>query len=327
MASKKIIFISIASIVIVCTISLWLGTSINGTLDYDPDYGYYKDGQGYTAFNISEMVIIWETQPELEALPELLIEMIHLDESTVQQVATSAPFKIPANMQFYQANWYDTIELGAYINDGKGYPLLGLFPSGAIRYYTPEWSGQNSFAPILPSEAEAKQIADNFLSEVQKSGAFFPTGEQQLVFSEVVPGSQSSDAWGNLYTNYWNVRYNVEYNGIPVGGHYGVTVSVGAGGQIVAFNGNWRNLVPSGDNVNITVTPQQALESCPPPVIRGTPVSFVSMTVQDVKLVYYCDVGILHDLDSLSAVYEFTVVLTDTNGQQIQSVIHAKATA
>jgi hypothetical protein len=141
------------------------------------------------------MQIIWQIQPELEALPELLIEKVPLNESIVRQIAANAPFNMPADMQFHQIQWGNNIEYGAYTGDADNYCLLGFLQNGAMYYLTPGWNGPYVVTP-LPSEAEAKEIADAFLSEVQRSGAFFPTGEQQLVFSSVMPDSVSSNPWG-----------------------------------------------------------------------------------------------------------------------------------
>ncbi len=324
MVRKKIILVSIMSIIVIFSLSLWFANpTMNGLINIDQYAG--KDSLGYST--TPQMQIIWQTQPELEALPELLIEKIPLNESIVRQIAANAPFNMSANMQFHQIQWGNNIEYGVYTGSTSSYYMIGFLQNGAMYYLTPGWNGPYAVTP-MPSEAEAKQIADDFLSEVQRSGAFFPTGEQQLVFSSVMSNSVSSNPSGIEQVNSLIVRYNFEYNGIPIkGGYYGVSVEIGAGGQVLDCFAEWRNLVPSGRNIEITVTPQLALDKLQSTLSQSPTTSNSTMIIQGVRLVYSCDAGMLYDLAPLSPLYEFNVLLIDSDGQQISSVIHAKATA
>ncbi len=87
------------------------------------------------------------------------------------------------------------------------------------------------------------------------------------------------------WVNYWSVVYTVEYNGIPISGFSRVEVYVGAGGSIVGLFSECRNIVPSGNMVKITVTPQEAFEKMQSPYMTAP----ARVDVYSVQLTYYAD--------------------------------------
>ncbi|MDH5686017.1 MAG: hypothetical protein OEY73_05760 [Hadesarchaea archaeon] len=258
--------------------------------------------------------------PEVpQSVPLLNVERIDIDENEAIAIARGEPFNMAGELDAIQRPYPDggiAIEVRAgfeFDENGKlialkGDHMLQLFYDGPVEYNGPGWSGYDH-SPTLPTEEDARRIAEEFLKKVEEFGCFYPKPPLEVVINEVCAGSSTSIE-NTSWINYWSVIYELRYENMPIR-RAGGSVKIGAGGTVVGFGAGWRNLTP-GPEVEITVTPEEALRELGSP-FRTTP---VKMIVEKIELGYWTN-PILESQDQVLPVYVFSGTAIFEDGDEM----------
>lgn len=133
----------------------------------------------------------------------------------------------------------------------------------------------------------------------------------QFVIEEVGPGFESITSTGERTVHYLNVHFSLNTDsGIKIGS---ATVSIGDRGQIVAFQGEWREVEEIGKIRIITL--EEALKRLPSVGYGRTPKRPKKVIIEQMTLSYFDD-NTLDDRDDFQPVYEVSCVLIEENGVQ-----------
>jgi hypothetical protein len=313
---SKTTLLIILSAAILVSLSLYGSGIINA---------HYPLGNGaYVMRSLSgptEMYLWCEFPTVQTELPELLVENLSITEDLALSIASRSPFNMGGPLTIAYGAVEGTTLIGVNQGTLKNATSVCLYTSGPIIFSTPAYSSSNlHFAPFLPSKDVAKQAADAFLLELQQSEAFYPKPPHTLTFKHVEAGSTVWVA-GQSWVNYWSVVYAVEYDGMPVSGFSRVHVFVGSSGSIVGLFSECRNLVPSGDMVKITVTPQEAFEKMQSPYMTAP----ARVDIYSVELTYYA-YCIIDEPGYLQPVYKFSGTMTGADGSQQAFASYVDAT-
>lgn len=148
---------------------------------------------------------------------------------------------------------------------------LTMLSSGAIRYTTGE-EGFHYRPETLPSNENARKIAENYMEMIKESGLIPPGYEVES--DGVGPGAESVMGDNGKIVHYLTVSFEVTYHGFPV--ETDAYVDIGENGKVLAFAGAWRRA--KEDGVIDIVPPENALDRLE---------SKVTEQVESMEQVYY----------------------------------------
>lgn len=185
--------------------------------------------------------------------------------------------------------------------------VLYLFYEGSIEY----WIHYDSFIkPSLPSPEQAKETADNLLAKLET----LRSPSLQIAYQSVEPGEWYAPGPENAWVVHLNVNYELKYANMPIIGGSDVVVSIGDEGRIVEFRGGWRNVEP-GDDVSITVTPEQALENMGPNLRLGGHIP-KELIINNIELGYWAE-AVDNRQDTLLPIYVFEGTMITENDEKL----------
>jgi len=185
--------------------------------------------------------------------------------------------------------------------------------SGAIHYYK-EYPASVESQPILPSEADAKRIASEYLL----SRDLFPEDAEFKnvgVSQTYAIGRAGSDEPIVSYNVTLAVRFSRSFNGIPVYGHDELAVIIGDNSEVLELVKNWRDVEPYK---NVTIkTPEQAYEdliagkSVQPPV----EMTLDQVAINEMSIGYWMEPRI-YKQEFVLPVYAFRGTAIDSEGRE-----------
>jgi len=195
------------------------------------------------------------------------------------------------------------------VNDGvlgmvEGTKALNVYTvSGAIWYAdTAKLFRSVEKEPKLPSDAEAMEIAETFLS----SRGLFPSG---AVVSNVVADEQceintSTKEVSNVIKTDLQVIFDRKIDNIPViGPGSKLKVYIGNDGEVIGFYKAWRALEPYSECK--IKTPEEAFENLKAGKCRfAGPIGFDKAIVEEISLAYYIEAAD-KEQDFVEPVYVF----------------------
>lgn len=143
----------------------------------------------------------------------------------------------------------------------QGSKVIWIYKFGFFKYYDESKLLIPNLPEEMPSTTDCKNIAEQFLEKLKAEG--FVPQSLQISFSSV--GNTTWTAYwlenGATTTFVCNIKvgFKLSYDGVPLWGpNAEVEVSIGKGGEITEFKGDFWNLEPAG-MVQI-LTPRQAAE-------------------------------------------------------------------
>jgi len=197
-------------------------------------------------------------------------------------------------------------------NNSQKLKELIVYRCGAIEYFEGSDRTGESIIPTLniPSRQRCREIANKFLEKLANYGLTprNPLMEIKYVYDHA--GMTSSIGFIE-WVEYWNVYYEIRFNGTLLCGDAGVIISIGDKGRIVEFHGDWRE-VELGELVEITVTPEQAFKSLA--TKHGLKSKPTKIIVNDIELAYWADFTVEKHI-RLIPVYFFKCVAIYDDGE------------
>lgn len=196
---------------------------------------------------------------------------------------------------------------------------LMLFGDGAINYMVHVPSSYAEYGVELPEFPQAKQIADEFLTNFfQKAKQYGLTPSysgMEITFADVFFSEWYSIPPGPTIPTRIAVCYRVTYDGIPLSFKGGISVEIGKDGNLVDFYCYWRNVEP-GEALPITVSPEQAIRNMGNNSLTGRdPRKIQNITINSVELGYFAP-SPSYGADKFLPAYSIEFVATFEDGSE-----------
>lgn len=173
-------------------------------------------------------------------------------------------------------------------------------------------SGPPPFKAVLPSDTEAKIIADPIVERLKACPLMPQHPKIAIVFNDIIESMWSSSSSQTTWVDQIKVRFTVLYDGVPIGkigvelGHYGMIVGAGA---------NWRDVEEAG-MIRI-ITPEQALQRIPEYGFGRYRLDEVDQLVLDeFTFLYYEEDPRSGSAEYLTPMYELKGTMLDVNGEE-----------
>jgi hypothetical protein len=193
-----------------------------------------------------------------------------------------------------------------YIEDSG--QQLWMFNSGAIAY-TSGKGGILYLPENLPSYEQAREIAENFMQEME---GLIPSN-YSVQFRDVGP-AEISYMGGTQIIHSLSVGFDLLFNGVKTCGG-DVHVRMGENGEILAFGGKWRRVEVDG-NTAITVTSQQAVETLKSGRFSALATKPEKAVIKSMELTYYIRSQPFMKQDTLTPVYLFKIAPIEADGSE-----------
>ena len=168
-------------------------------------------------------------------------------------------------------------DFGSMIVVTDGENDVTFFDNGGLFFVSEKWSDADYESTMLTDE-EYITIANNYLDQLRNSG-FIPSDPSlKIEVDDVQIGSDSTfvTAEGEIFDkkiHYVNVNYKQTYMGYPLyGGASDISISIGKDGEVLAFFGFWRDVIPSEESLALRITSEQAVETIAKENRFGAPV-------------------------------------------------------